>query len=80
MAITTIWTLEEAQAMVTDIKTAITSIVSGTAKGYKIGSREYTALDLAELNSMLTYFGNIVESLSTSTRTNRVVRVVPRDL
>lgn len=80
MAVTTVWTLEEAQSMVSEIKTAIKSIVNGTAQAYKIGSREYTALNLDELNSMLTYFGNVVESLSGSVRTNRVVRVVPRDL
>lgn len=80
MAVTTVWTLEEAQNMVAEIKTAIKSIVNGTAQAYTIGSREYTALNLPELNSMLTYFGNVVESLSGSVRTNRVVRVVPRDL
>lgn len=80
MGITTIWTLTEAQEMVTQIKEAIRSIVSGTAKEYRVGTREYTALDLDELNAMLTYFGNVVESLSGNVRTNRVVRVVPRDL
>lgn len=80
MSVTSVWTMEEAQAMVAEIKTAIKSIVNGTAKGYRIGTREYTALDLEELNSMLNYFGNVVESLSGKVRTNRVVRVVPRDL
>ena len=80
MGITTIWTLEEAQAMVTEVKTAIRSIVNGTAKSYKIGSREYTALDLDDLQSMLNYYGNVVESLQGNGRKNRVVRVVPRDL
>lgn len=80
MGITTIWNLEEAQGMVAEIKAAITSIVNGTAKSYKIGSREYTALDLEDLQSMLRYYGNVVESLQGSGRKNRVVRVVPRDL
>ncbi len=80
MGVTTVWTLAEAQEMVTEIKKAIKSIVNGTATSYKIGTREYTALNLEELNAMLTYFGNVVESLSGSVRTNRVVRVVPRDL
>lgn len=80
MAIDTVWTLEEANAMVKEIKEAIKSIVNGTAKGYKIGTREYTALDLDELNSMLNYFGKVVEALSGKARTSRVVRVVPRDL
>ena len=80
MGIATIWTLEEAQGMVAEIKTAIKSIVSGTASGYKIGSREYTALDLEELQSMLNYFGNIVESLQDGKGKRRVQRVVFRDL
>jgi len=80
MAATSVWTLEEAQTMVEEIKTAIKSIVNGTARAYKVGTREYTALDLDELNAMLNYFGNVVESLSGKVRTNRVVRVVPRDL
>ena len=80
MGITTIWTLAEAQEMVGELKKAIRSIVSGTAKSYKIGSREYTALDLDDLQSMLNYYGNVVESLQGNGRKNRVVRVVPRDL
>lgn len=80
MAIDTVWTMEEAQEMVAQIKEAIKSIVGGTAKEYKIGTRSYTALDLPELNSMLTYFGNVVESLSGKGRKSRVVRAVIRDL
>lgn len=80
MGITTVWTLEEAQDMVKEIKEAIKSIVNGSAKSYKIGTREYTSLDLKELQSMLDYYGNVVESLSRNTRKRRVVRVVPRDL
>lgn len=80
MGITTAWTLEEARAMVNEIKKAIKSIVSGTAKSYKVGSREYTALDLGELEKRLDYFNNIVEALEGKVRTNRVARVVPRDL
>lgn len=80
MAVTTVWTLAEAQEMVETIKKAIRSIVDGTAAEYKIGTRTYTALDLDDLNAMLNYFGNVVESLSGQVRTNRVVRVVPRDL
>lgn len=80
MGIATAWTLEEAREMVEEIKKAIKSIVSGTAKSYKVGSREYTALDLDELEKRLDYFSNIVEALEGRVRTNRVARVVPRDL
>lgn len=80
MGIATAWTLEEARAMVEEIKKAIKSIVGGTAKSYKIGSREYTSLDLDELERRLNYFSNIVEALEGNVRTSRVARVVPRDL
>lgn len=80
MAITDVWTLTEAINMVNEIKTAIRSIVNGTSKSYRIGTREYTALDIDELRKMLDYFGNVVEALSGRARTKRVTRVVPRDL
>lgn len=80
MGIATAWTLPEAREMVEEIKKAIKSIVSGTAKSYKIGTREYTSLDLDELERRLDYFSNIVEALEGKARTNRVARVVPRDL
>lgn len=53
MSITTGWTLSEAKEMVNEIKAAIKSIVNGTAKSYRIGTREYTALDMKELERML---------------------------
>lgn len=80
MSITDIWSHQEALEMVSEIKKAIKSIVSGTAKEYTIGTRKYTALDLDELNSLLRYFGNVAEATGGTVRTNRVVRVVPRDL
>lgn len=80
MAATSAYTLEEAQNMLALCKQALKDLISGQAKSYKIGSREYTALDVNDLNRQIIYFSNIVEALSGSARTTRVTRVVPRDL
>lgn len=55
------------------------ALVTGQAKSYKIGSREFEALDLGEIRKTISYFAGIVEQLSGTAR-RRVVRVVPRDL
>lgn len=80
MAAISAYTLEEAQNMLGLCKEALRELVSGQAKSYKIGSREFTALDLNDLNKQIIYFSNLVEALSGSVRTTRVARVVPRDL
>ena len=66
--------------MLSACKEAYEGIVNGQAKSYRIGTREYTALDLDDLKKEIEYFSNIVESLSGTVRTKRVARVVPRDL
>ena len=80
MSITVAYTLEEAQQCLVDAKQALQDTLAGQAKRYKIGTREYEALSLDALKRMIEYYANIVESLSGGTRTNRVARVVPRDL
>lgn len=80
MAVQSAWSLEEAKTMLTLCKEAHKELLTGQAKSYKIGTREFTALDLDELMRQIEYFSNVVESLSGSVRTKRVARVVPRDL
>lgn len=80
MAITTAWTLKEAEKMLDACKKALKGIITGEAKSYRIGTREYTALDVEDLKKQIEYFGNLVEALSGNVRTKRVARVVPRDL
>ena len=80
MAATTAYTLEEAQTMLALCKEAHKELITGQAKAYRIGTREYTALDLNDLMKQIEYFSNLVEALSGSVRTKRVVRVVPRDM
>lgn len=80
MAITTAYTIEEARGMLEESKTALRGLINGQAKAYRIGTREFTALDVEELKRMIEYFSNIVDALSGRVRTSRVARVVPRDL
>lgn len=79
MAYRTAYTLEEAQNMLGLWKECEKELVSGQAKSYRIGTREFTAFDIDEVHRMVGLFSDIIESLE-SARTTRVVRVVPRDL
>lgn len=56
------------------------ALSSGQAEHYRVGSREYTSIDLDKIAARINYFSNLVEALSGSVRTRRCVRVVPRDL
>lgn len=79
MAIRTAYTLEEARSNLKLWKECEIALASGQAKAYRVGTREFTALDLDEISKRIEYFSNVIEAYDT-TRTNRVVRVVPRDL
>ncbi|MDO4647621.1 MAG: DUF6148 family protein [Eubacteriales bacterium] len=80
MAAINAYTLSEARDMLALVKTAHKELITGQAKHYRVGTREYTALDLDELMNQIVYFSNLVEALSGNVRTKRVARVVPRDL
>ena len=80
MAAIKAYTLDEAQKMLNLCKQALKELINGQAKSYRVGTREFTALDLDDLKAEIIYFSNIVEALSGSVRTKRVARVVPRDL
>ena len=80
MAAITAYTLEEAKEMLELCKEALKELISGQAKSYRVGTREFTALDVDELMDQIVYFSNLVEALSGSVRTKRVARIVPRDL
>ncbi len=80
MAAINAYTLDEAQKMLNLCKQALKELINGQAKSYRVGTREFTALDLDDLKAEIIYFSNIVEALSGSVRTKRVARVVPRDL
>lgn len=80
MAATYAYTLSEARNMLALCKEAREALISGQAKAYRVGTREFTALDIDELRKEIEYFSNLVEELSKGIRTKRVARVVPRDL
>lgn len=80
MAITTAYTLSEAREMLAKWKECEKALAEGQATHYRVGTREFTALDLNEIAARIRYFSDIVEALSGGARTTRVVRIVPRDL
>ena len=80
MAITSAYSLSEAQEMLTLWKDCERQLASGQAKRYRVGTREFEAVDLPEIAARINYFANVVEALSGTVRTKRVTRVVPRDL
>ena len=61
-------------------KVALNELVSGQAKSYRVGTREFTALDIDELLRLIRYYSDLVETLSGKARNVKVARVVPRDL
>lgn len=80
MAATSAYTLSEAREQLQLWKECEKALAGGQAKAYRVGTREYTAFDLAEIAKRIKYFANVVEALSGTVRTSRVVSVVPRDL
>ena len=74
------YTLSEAQEMLRLWKECVRQLASGQAKEYRIGTREYKAIDLPEITGRIAYFESQVAQLSGTARSTRVVRVVPRDL
>lgn len=80
MAFTSAYTLAEAKAMLEEWKACEMALASGQAESYKIGSREFRAIDLDKVAARIQYFKNLVDALSGKGRTTRVTRVVPRDL
>lgn len=80
MALTSVYTLTEAKEVLALWKECYRALAEGHAKSYRVGSREFTAFDLPEVLKQIEAMSNVVESLSGTVRTSRVVRVVPRDL
>ena len=80
MAIREAYTLAEARQMLDLWKACEIALATGQAKAYKIGTREFTSLDLDEIADRVRYWSDAVASLSGSVRSVRAVRVIPRDL
>ena len=77
---TTAYTLTEAKEYRELWKDCERALASGQAKSYRVGTREFTSVDLIDIAKRIEYFSSLVETLSGSVRTTRVARVVPRDL
>lgn len=73
-------TLAEAQEMLALWKDCERQLATGQAKEYKIGTREFRAIDLPYVISRINYYANQVAQLSGAAKSSRVMRVVPRDL
>lgn len=73
------FTLIEAQSQLDLWKTCAQELASGQAKRYKIGTREFEALDIPYVYRMIKYFSGLVDRLSGAARSARVQVVVPHD-
>lgn len=80
MAFISAYTLTEARSLLALYKDAEIALVDGQAKSYKIGSREFTSLDLALIQQRIRELAKTIEGLEGNLRTKRAVMVVPRDL
>ncbi len=73
------YSYEEAKQYLTQYKEALTALVDGQAKAYRIGSREVTLLDVDDIEKMIDKFAGIVEKYESGARPSRSVAVVFRD-
>ena len=80
MAAINAYSLDEAKEMLASWKECEASLVKGQVSSYKVGSREFTLIDMDDIRAAITYWSNLVDSLSGKARTKRVARVVFRDL
>ena len=80
MAFISAYSLSEARSLLALYKVAEIALVDGQAKSYKIGTREFTALDLPVILQRIRELAKTIEGLEGNMRTKRAVMVVPRDL
>lgn len=80
MAYTSAYTLTEARSLLALYKEAEIALVDGQAKSYKIGTREFTSLDLPWILQRIRELAKTIEGLEGNVRTKRAVMVVPRDM
>ena len=73
------WTLETARQHLQAYLEADLALATG--KSYRIGSRNLTRLDAAEVKERINFWSNEVERLEAGRKKGmRVFRAVPRDL
>ncbi|WP_069997762.1 DUF6148 family protein [Cellulosilyticum sp. I15G10I2] len=75
------WTLEQAKQHLHAWMEAELKVTAG--QNYRIGSRELNRANLYQIREEIKYWKNQVEALENQSKrrgTNRVMRIVPRDL
>jgi len=73
------WTLEEAKKHLQSWLEADYAVATG--KRYRIGEKELTRAEVAEIRERITFWSREIQKLELGIRSNnRVIRVVPRDL
>jgi hypothetical protein len=72
------WELEEARMHLNTWLQAEIAVASG--QSYRIGTREVTRADLANIRERINFWRREVERLEKGRAGARVLRVVPRDL
>ena len=80
MAFVSAYTLTEARSLLALYKEAEIALVDGQAKAYRVGTREFTGLDLPWIQQRIRELAKLIEGLEGNVRTKRAVQVVPRDL
>lgn len=73
------YSYEEAKLYLQEYKAALSALVDGQAKAYRIGSREVTLLEVDDIEKMIDKFAAIVEKYENGARPSRSVAVVFRD-
>ena len=80
MAFVSPYTLQEARELLAEYKAAERALVSGQSQHYRIGSREWTSIDLSLIQQRIRELAKMIAGLEGAMRTKRAVQVVPRDL
>lgn len=74
------YTLAEARQLLAQYKAAEIALIDGQASHYRIGTREFTSLDLRWIQQRIRELAGWIAALEGSVRTKRAVFVVPRDM
>ena len=80
MSMKSAYTLTRARNTLELLLDCYDALVSGQAKSYRVGTREYTAYDLDAISDEITKFSNLIEVLEGSAKSAGAHMFVPRDL
>lgn len=80
MAYVAPYSLKEARELLALYKAAEIALIDGQAQSYRIGSREWTGIDLPVIQRRIRELAQMIAGLEGALKTKRAVQVVPRDL